>query len=123
MKRREFLRLAATTTLFAAAPRVLAEAGGKPSDWRTYELTYEVDLSSLKALAISGYRCLSMVAITSGYYLSIGRARPTPCCIGMKPTRHPYSAPLGGSTTNRQVTAKPTGLQNTCRGSTKHAIY
>jgi transglutaminase-like putative cysteine protease len=46
MKRRDFLRLAATTTLFTAAPRVFAEAGGKPSDWRTYELTYEVDLAA-----------------------------------------------------------------------------
>ena len=48
MKRRDFLRLAATTPLFAAAPRVLAEAGGNASDWRTFELTYEVDLSQLK---------------------------------------------------------------------------
>jgi len=48
MKRRDFLYLAATTTLFTAAPRVLAEAGGKVSDWRTYELTYEVDLANLK---------------------------------------------------------------------------
>jgi len=48
MKRRDFLRLAATAPLFAAAPDVLAEAGGKASDWRTYELTYEVDLSALK---------------------------------------------------------------------------
>ncbi len=46
MKRRDFLRLAASTPLFAAAPRVLAEAGGKASDWRTFELTYEVDLSA-----------------------------------------------------------------------------
>jgi len=48
MKRRDFLRLAASTPLFTAAPSVLAEAGGKASDWRTYELTYEVDLSTLK---------------------------------------------------------------------------
>jgi transglutaminase-like putative cysteine protease len=46
MKRRDFLRLAASTPLFAAAPRALAEAGGKASDWRTFELTYEVDLSA-----------------------------------------------------------------------------
>lgn len=48
MKRRDFLRLAATTPLFTAAPRVFAEAGGKPSSWRTYELTYEVDLAARK---------------------------------------------------------------------------
>jgi transglutaminase-like putative cysteine protease len=48
MKRRDFLRLAAVTPLFTAAPLVLAEAGGTASDWRTFELTYEVDLSSQK---------------------------------------------------------------------------
>jgi transglutaminase-like putative cysteine protease len=48
MKRRDFLRLTATTPLFAAAPRVLAEAGGTASEWRTFELTYEVDLSGQK---------------------------------------------------------------------------
>lgn len=51
MKRRDFLRLAATAPLFAAAPGVLAEAGGKASDWRTFELTYEVDLSAPKGPA------------------------------------------------------------------------
>lgn len=48
MKRRDFLRLAASTSLFAAAPRVLATTGGTAADWRTYELTYEVDLSKQK---------------------------------------------------------------------------
>lgn len=48
MKRRDFLRLAAMTPLLAAAPRVLAEAGGKAAGWRTFELTYEVDLSPHK---------------------------------------------------------------------------
>lgn len=45
MKRRDFLRLAASTPLFTAAPRVLAETLGPASDWRTFELTYVVDLS------------------------------------------------------------------------------
>jgi len=45
MKRRDFLRLAATTSLFTAAPRVLAKTSGTASDWRTFELTYAVDLS------------------------------------------------------------------------------
>lgn len=48
MNRRDFLRLAATAPLFSAAPDVLAEAGGAASEWRTYELTYQVDLSALK---------------------------------------------------------------------------
>lgn len=48
MERRDFIRLAATAPLFVAAPNVLAEAGGRASAWRTYELTYEVDLSALK---------------------------------------------------------------------------
>lgn len=45
MKRRDFLRLGAAIPLFAAAPRVLAEVGGDASGWRTFELTYEVDVS------------------------------------------------------------------------------
>jgi transglutaminase-like putative cysteine protease len=48
MKRRDFLRLAAATPLFTAAPLVLAEAGGTASEWRTFELAYEVDLSNQK---------------------------------------------------------------------------
>ncbi len=48
MKRREFLRLAAMTPLFTAAPQVLAEAGGMATDWRTFELAYEVDVSNHK---------------------------------------------------------------------------
>lgn len=48
MKRREFLRLAAMTPLFTAAPQVLAEAGGMAAEWRTFELTYEVDVSQHK---------------------------------------------------------------------------
>ncbi len=44
MKRRDFLRLGASIPLFAAAPRVLAEVGDE-SGWRTFELTYEVDVS------------------------------------------------------------------------------
>lgn len=46
MKRREFLRLAAMTPLFTAAPGVLAKNEGSTANWRTFELTYEVDLSS-----------------------------------------------------------------------------
>ncbi|MDO9067455.1 MAG: transglutaminase family protein [Deltaproteobacteria bacterium] len=46
MKRREFLRLAAMTPLFSVAPRVLADVGDFGSGWRTFELTYEVDLSA-----------------------------------------------------------------------------
>lgn len=48
MKRRDFLRLAATTPLFTATHKVLAEEMGKASDWRTFELIYAVDLSALK---------------------------------------------------------------------------
>jgi len=46
MKRREFLRLAAMTPLMTMAPRVLANVTELGSGWRTFELTYEVDLSS-----------------------------------------------------------------------------
>jgi transglutaminase-like putative cysteine protease len=46
MKRREFLRLAAMTPLLTLAPRVLANTGELGSGWRTFELTYEVDLSA-----------------------------------------------------------------------------
>ena len=48
MKRRDFLRLAAMAPLFTAAPRVLAMSGTGAADWRTFELSYEVDLSDLK---------------------------------------------------------------------------
>ncbi len=47
MKRREFLRLAASTPLFTAAPQVLADMGQFSPDWRTFELAYEVDFSTL----------------------------------------------------------------------------
>jgi transglutaminase-like putative cysteine protease len=46
MKRREFLRLAAMTPLLTIAPSVLANTGASGSGWRTFELSYEVDLSS-----------------------------------------------------------------------------
>ena len=45
MQRRDFLRLAAITPLFATAPDALAAMGGTAADWRTFELTYKVDLS------------------------------------------------------------------------------
>ena len=43
MKRRDFLRAAAMAPLLTAAPRAGAMTGGNA--WRTFELTYEVDLS------------------------------------------------------------------------------
>lgn len=43
MKRRDFLRAAAMAPLLTAAPRALAMTDGNA--WRTFELTYEVDLS------------------------------------------------------------------------------
>jgi len=46
MKRREFLRLAAMAPLFTIPPRAMAKMEGVDSGWRTFELTYEVDLSS-----------------------------------------------------------------------------
>ena len=48
MKRREFLRLAAVTPFAAATPLALAGEGAAAADWRTFELTYEVDLSNSK---------------------------------------------------------------------------
>lgn len=44
MKRRDFLRLTAAVPLFVAAPSVLAAT--RDARWRTFELTYEVDLSA-----------------------------------------------------------------------------
>ncbi len=45
MKRREFLQLTAISPLFALAPKALAAISEPASDWRTFELAYEVDLS------------------------------------------------------------------------------
>jgi len=45
MKRREFLRLAALSPLLTATPQALAAAIRPGAGWRTFELTYEVDLS------------------------------------------------------------------------------
>jgi transglutaminase-like putative cysteine protease len=49
MKRREFMRLAAATPLLALtskAQAVLEKTARPDSEWRTFELTYEVDFSS-----------------------------------------------------------------------------
>ncbi len=48
MKRRTFLRLAATTPLLMASSRVLAALENPGSGWRTFVLTYEVDLTAQK---------------------------------------------------------------------------
>ncbi len=45
MQRREFLRAGALAPLLVAAPRALAGAGGD-AGWRTFELSYEVDLAA-----------------------------------------------------------------------------
>ena len=45
MKRRDFLRLTALTPLLTAAPLALAKIENSIDHWRTFELTYEVDLS------------------------------------------------------------------------------
>lgn len=49
MKRREFIQLAATTSLLAAAPRTFATGAQADSGWRTFDLTYTVDLSAHNA--------------------------------------------------------------------------
>lgn len=46
MQRREFLRLAAASPLLSLTPNVLAATGNSDTGWRTFELTYEADLSS-----------------------------------------------------------------------------
>lgn len=46
MKRREFLHLTAISPLVVLAPNALAAITRPDSDWRTFELTYEVDLSA-----------------------------------------------------------------------------
>lgn len=50
MIRREFLCLAAISPLFTLPSRVLAKNADMGSDWRTFELTYEVDLSAHQGL-------------------------------------------------------------------------
>ncbi|MGR8930273.1 MAG: transglutaminase-like domain-containing protein [Gammaproteobacteria bacterium] len=45
MKRRDFLQLTAIGPLLALAPDALAAISEPASDWRTFELTYEIDLS------------------------------------------------------------------------------
>jgi transglutaminase-like putative cysteine protease len=47
MKRREFMRLAAAVPLLGAVPELWAAAEKPDAEWRTFELTYEVDLSAL----------------------------------------------------------------------------
>ncbi|OGS90301.1 MAG: hypothetical protein A2Z95_02745 [Gallionellales bacterium GWA2_60_18] len=49
MKRREFLRLAAAGSLLAAAPRTFAASAQPEQGWRTFDLTYTVDLSAHNA--------------------------------------------------------------------------
>lgn len=46
MQRREFIRLAATTSLLAAAPRAFAASVQPESGWRSFDLTYTIDLSA-----------------------------------------------------------------------------
>lgn len=48
MKRREFMNMTAMTPLLVLSPRGWAITNDKATDWRTYELTYEVDVSGLK---------------------------------------------------------------------------
>ncbi|MBT9569390.1 MAG: transglutaminase domain-containing protein [Thiobacillus sp.] len=48
MKRREFMSMTALTPLLAISPRGWTATNDKVSDWRTYELTYDVDVSDLK---------------------------------------------------------------------------
>lgn len=48
MKRRDFLRLTATIPLITATPLALAGIGETASNWRIFELTYQVDLSNQK---------------------------------------------------------------------------
>jgi hypothetical protein len=46
MKRREFIRIAAAVPMLGAAPRLFAATEKPEASWRTFELTYEVDLSA-----------------------------------------------------------------------------
>ncbi len=46
MHRRDFLRLSAIGTLLSYFPRSLATATPSESGWRTFELTYDIDLSA-----------------------------------------------------------------------------
>ena len=46
MKRRDFLQLAALAPLYTMAPQALAKVEPSSDTWRTFELTYEVDLTA-----------------------------------------------------------------------------
>ncbi|NCP80653.1 MAG: transglutaminase, partial [Gallionella sp.] len=46
MKRREFIQLAASASLLAAAPRAFAFGTQPDAGWRTFDLTYTVDLAA-----------------------------------------------------------------------------
>lgn len=48
MKRREFLRMVAALPMATAMPRVFAGVEGLDNPWRTFEMSYELDLSSHK---------------------------------------------------------------------------
>ncbi len=106
MERREFLRLAAMTPLFTAAPSVLAEVGKLGTDWRTFEMTYEVDLSKFTGPG----RLWLPVPSNAGDYqrvLSIAwQGGPTRSALYWEPV---YEAPMfaaawSGSESNRSVT-------------------
>lgn len=100
MKRRTFLRLAATTPLLMASSRVLAALENPGSGWRTFVLTYEVDLTAQKGPAGFGCRCLTMRAIISACCPPVGKAgQAAPRSFGIKPTGRPCLLPSGVRTT------------------------
>ena len=106
MKRRDFLRLTATTPLYTAAPMAFAGIGETASDWRIFELTYEVDLSNQKG---AGHLWLPLPQSAGDYQriLSVtwnGQAQNPALDWDQQYASPIFSAEWKESDTSRQVT-------------------
>lgn len=106
MKRREFLRLAAASPLFAVSHNTLAVEVAPSAGWRTFELTYEIDLAARSG---SGRLWLPLPSSAGDYQ----RVLSTRCANGPATaslTRDPvyqapaYAAELSGSESARHIT-------------------
>ncbi len=106
MKRREFLQLTAISPLFALAPNALADVSKPASDWRTFELTYEVDLSEQSG---KGKIWLPLPSTAGDYQRVLSthwRTGAANAAINWDPVYQApvFSAQLDGNETGRAVT-------------------
>lgn len=106
MKRREFIQLTAISPLFALAPNALAAISNAASDWRTFELTYEVDLSEQTG---NGKVWLPLPSTAGDYQRVLSthwRAGPTNAALNWDPVYQApvFSAQWDGNETGRTVT-------------------